>query len=52
MGQKDDTSVALVSKAYDFAQKAHIEQKRHTGEPYFIHPAEVAYYLAEAGLDA
>jgi len=52
MEQKDDTAVALVSKAYEFAQRAHVEQKRHTGEPYFIHPAEVAYYLAEAGLDA
>lgn len=52
MGQKDETSVAVVSKAYDFAEKAHVDQKRHTGEPYFIHPAEVGFYLAEAGLDA
>lgn len=52
MEQKDETSIALVTKAYEFAQKAHIDQKRHTGEPYFIHPAEVAFYLAQAGLDA
>jgi GTP pyrophosphokinase len=42
----------LVSKAYEFAQKAHANQLRYSGNPYFTHCAEVGYLLAEAGMDA
>ncbi len=42
----------LVSDAYDFSRTSHGEQKRYSGDPYFVHPAEVGYYLAAAGLDA
>src|SRR6185436_12516075 len=52
MAAKDAASVALVSKAYEFAEKAHLPQKRFSGDPYFSHPAEVAYLLATAGMDA
>jgi len=52
MSAKDAASIALVSKAYEFAQKAHGEQKRYSGEPYFSHPAEVGYSLAVVGMDA
>lgn len=43
---------ALVRKAYDFAQEAHKEHTRYSGEPYFIHPTAVARHLAELGMDA
>lgn len=38
-------------KAYDYAKEAHANQKRASGEPYFIHPCEVANILMELGLD-
>lgn len=42
---------SLVIKAYEFATEAHKQQKRESGEPYIIHPMEVACILAELGLD-
>ena len=44
--------LALVQKAYDFAKKAHANQKRASGEEYFIHPCTVAKILVDLGLDA
>lgn len=41
----------LVIKAYEFACAAHQEQNRESGEPYIIHPIEVACLLAEMGMD-
>ncbi|MBM7582298.1 GTP pyrophosphokinase [Caldicoprobacter guelmensis] len=41
----------LIRKAYDFAAKAHEGQKRSSGEPFIIHPVEVALILLELGLD-
>jgi guanosine-3',5'-bis(diphosphate) 3'-pyrophosphohydrolase len=41
----------LIIKAFDFSYAAHKEQKRESGEPYFVHPVEVACILAEMGLD-
>lgn len=52
MSVKDDTPVSLVSHAYEFALDAHNGQTRYSGEPYFTHLAEVAYMLADAGMDA
>ncbi|MBO7345296.1 MAG: HD domain-containing protein, partial [Clostridia bacterium] len=43
---------ALLKKAYDFSRKAHDNQKRASGEEYFIHPCTVAGILMELGLDA
>ena len=39
-------------KAYDYAKNAHAEQKRASGEPYFIHPCAVATILMDLGLDS
>ena len=41
-----------LSKAYDFAVKAHRDQKRATGDPYVIHPVAVADILCELKLDS
>lgn len=43
---------ALVGRAFAFAQKAHEGQRRKSGEPYFIHPFNVAIILADFGADA
>lgn len=40
-----------VNKAFNFAYEAHKEQKRESGEPYIIHPIDVAVILAELGMD-
>ncbi len=40
-----------ILKAYSFAEKAHEDQKRASGEPYFIHPCAVAEVLIDLGLD-
>ncbi len=42
----------LLLRAYDFAKAAHANQKRASGEPYFIHPCAVAEILVDLGLDA
>jgi len=40
----------LVSRAYDYAQKAHEGHTRYSGEPYMSHLAAVAYNLASMGM--
>ena len=39
-----------LSKAYEFALKAHKNQKRHSGDPYVIHPVAVANILTDLSL--
>ncbi len=46
-----DEDRELLVKAYEYAQAAHANQKRASGEPYFIHPCEVADILMDLGLD-
>jgi GTP diphosphokinase / guanosine-3',5'-bis(diphosphate) 3'-diphosphatase len=41
----------LLNRAYVYAMKAHGEQKRASGDPYFSHPLEVAALLTELKLD-
>jgi len=43
--------VSLVKRAYDFAKVAHEGQKRKSGEPFIIHPIEVAKIVIELRLD-
>ena len=47
----DEKQIALVKKAYEFAAKKHADQKRRSGEPYIIHPTQVAYILAQMKMD-
>src|SRR5579872_6706992 len=44
--------VELIRKAWEFCVKHHEGQMRASGEPYIIHPLEVAEVLAEMKLDA
>lgn len=44
-------NIERIMKAYDFGAKAHDGQFRKSGEPYFIHPAEVSLILAELDMD-
>ena len=44
-----DTKIIL--KAYNYAKEKHGTQCRKSGEPYIIHPVQVAYILADIGLD-
>jgi len=41
-----------LTKAYDFAVRAHDKQKRDEGSPYIIHPIAVANILTELKLDS
>ena len=41
----------LIMKAYEYANNAHNGQLRKSGEPYIIHPIEVAYIVASIQLD-
>ena len=42
---------AIIYAAYDFAEVAHGDEKRKSGEPYIVHPHAIACYLAELGMD-
>ena len=46
-----NTDEALLNRAYVYAMKAHGEQKRASGDPYFSHPLEVAAILTDLKLD-
>lgn len=41
----------LIIKAYEYAKEKHKNQLRKSGEQYIIHPLNVAYILAQLGLD-
>lgn len=42
----------LINRAYVYATAKHGSQKRHSGDPYFAHPIEVAGILTDYKLDA
>lgn len=50
MQNPTETDLKLVTKAYDFAKKAHEGHKRLSGEPYFNHVSATAKSLAELGM--
>ncbi len=47
-----DADEALLNRAYVYAMKAHANQRRASGDPYFSHPLEVAAILADLKLDS
>ncbi|HWU39206.1 MAG TPA: HD domain-containing protein, partial [Candidatus Acidoferrum sp.] len=46
-----EAETGLIEKAYVFSAKVHQGQVRLSGEPYLIHPLEVAAILAEMKMD-
>lgn len=52
MRGKTELDINLVSAAYEYSRDAHKDQKRYSGDNYFVHPAEVGYLLAQAGMDS
>ncbi len=51
--QIDENGVAMIRKAFEFANEAHMGVRRKSGEPYILHPISVARIVAhEIGLGA
>src|SRR6187401_727996 len=46
-----DADLELLRRAYVFSALEHKGQVRHSGEPYMVHPLEVADFLADMRLD-
>jgi guanosine-3',5'-bis(diphosphate) 3'-pyrophosphohydrolase len=49
---RPNEDISLIRKAWDFTVKHHEGQQRASGQPYIIHPLEVAEVLAEMKLDS
>src|SRR5260370_14008529 len=49
---RPNDDLELIRKAYEFSKKNHSGQQRASGEPYLVHPLEVALVLAEMKMDA
>ena len=47
----NEEDVAFLRKAYEYAEKAHEGQYRKSGEPYILHPIQVAGIIVELELD-
>jgi GTP diphosphokinase / guanosine-3',5'-bis(diphosphate) 3'-diphosphatase len=47
----NEAHVDMVKEAYEFAKYSHREQYRKSGEPYIIHPIQVAGILADLEMD-
>ena len=48
----DTTDLIMLQKAFEFGMRAHEGQCRKTGEPYIVHPVEVALILVDLKMDA
>ncbi len=47
----NNADLAFIRRAFQFAEKAHSEQYRKSGEPYIIHPIQVAGILVNLEMD-
>ena len=52
IGEYNPTAIDKIIKAYNYAEDLHSGQYRQSGEPYIIHPINVAYTLAELHADS
>ena len=52
LGYLKPDEIALIKKAFQFSDAAHLGQYRHSGEPYITHPVAVAELCATWRLDA
>jgi GTP pyrophosphokinase len=50
-GANPEADIELLRRAYVFSAFEHKGQVRHSGEPYLVHPLEVADQLADMNLD-
>src|SRR5690349_22523846 len=50
-GYRPNDDLEIIRKAYDYSLHHHEGQLRATGEPYLVHPLEVACVLAEMKMD-
>src|ERR1041385_408737 len=49
--ERPNDDLEIIRKAYDFSQRYHAGQTRASGQPYLVHPLEVANVLSEMKLD-
>src|SRR5246500_3738635 len=49
---RPNDDLEIIRRAYDFSLKTHTGQSRASGEPYVVHPLEVAMILADMKMDA
>lgn len=47
----EEEDLELLRRAFEFARVAHADQRRKSGEPFVIHPVEVAIILADLRMD-
>src|SRR5437588_12655461 len=48
---RPNDDLEIIKKAYEYSLKVHTGQSRASGEPYLVHPLEVACVLAEMKMD-
>jgi GTP diphosphokinase / guanosine-3',5'-bis(diphosphate) 3'-diphosphatase len=48
---RPNDDLEIIRKAYEYSQKYHAGQTRASGQPYLVHPLEVALVLAEMKMD-
>lgn len=49
--QRSDADLPLITRAFELSERAHAGQLRKSGEPYVVHPLEVAQIVAELRMD-
>lgn len=47
----DEDEIKLIEKAYNYADRLHSGQLRQSGDPYIMHPLNVAYILSQMHAD-